>query len=215
MSLRPDQMRKLLKWNCRCQLFVSHHGEVKVRRYVTRHGVEKRPPSGGTVFATVDLADTLKLNEHGQPTFQGVPESVCATFQLRSSRIVYPNRVSGVFHKASRGVRRVYYNAWDTADLNVLDLMKYRDRLYRELASLEDQKAIYKSMKKPSLWKMLRSLSMQPPQHTSVPPQTEDPPVESSVVHDEAPVISTYHAYKQELKRLNQEINRTGLLLKR
>lgn len=133
MRLREDQFEKLVRWNCNCDVFVNHFGDVCVRKF------ERDPPHGGTVFATTSCIN-LKLDKEGYPVFQGT-RGVCAKIFSPPPPPNPNTQVGKLFHRTKQAIKSIFVKS--KSDMSLLDLMQRRQTLFGELAKIKRQYNIY------------------------------------------------------------------------
>jgi hypothetical protein len=138
VQLREDQYDKLKRWNCLCDIYVNHLGDVCIRKF------ERVPPHGGTVFAQTSWSPVQPLDKVGYPIFQNT-RGVCAKILGAPPPVTANSPISKLYHQTSLAVRSLFLKkrssssggGSEDADVVLTDLMAKRHDLYGDLTRIE------------------------------------------------------------------------------
>jgi hypothetical protein len=101
VQLREDQYDKLRRWNCLCDIYVNHLGDVCIRKF------ERDPPHGGTVFAQTSWSRVQPQDKQGYPIFQNT-RGVCAKIVAPPLPVTPNSTISKFYHQTSQTLRSLF-----------------------------------------------------------------------------------------------------------
>lgn len=140
--MRPDQYDKLKGWNCLCDIYVNHLGEVCLRKF------ERDPPHGGTVFAQTFWSDAQPLDKEGFPIFQNT-RGICAKIFTPSHPANPNSKISNLYHQTTHKFRLLIHGKSSEGE-ELTNMMAKRNELYGDLAKIKRKYKLFTELKQQS-----------------------------------------------------------------